>query len=126
LVLSGIIRSGVATVNKKCLLGPDLLKNFKPVIIKSIHINRVPKNEAYAGELVCICVKSTIANEKLVRKEIRRGMVVIDNENKPEPVTSFEAELQVLHNSTTIKPKYEGVLHCGTIQQTVVLEEIYS
>jgi GTPase len=33
--------------------------------------------------------------------------------------------MQVLHNSTTIKAKYEGVLHCGTIQQTVVLEEIY-
>ena len=44
MVLSGIIRSGVATVNKKCLLGPDLLKNFKPVVIKSIHINRVAKN----------------------------------------------------------------------------------
>lgn len=34
--------------------------------------------------------------------------------------------MQVLHNSTTIKVKYEGVLHCGTIQQTVVLEEIYN
>lgn len=33
--------------------------------------------------------------------------------------------MQVLHHSTTIKPKYEGVLHCGTIQQTVVLDEIY-
>jgi len=52
-------------------------------------------------------------------------MVVIDNQDKPEPVTSFEAEMQVLHHSTTIKPKYEGVLHCGTIQQTVILDEIY-
>lgn len=88
-MLSGIVRSGVAVVNKQCLLGPDLLKTFKPVIIKSIHINRASKNEAYAGELACICVKSTKANEKLVRKEIRRGMVVIDNDNKPEPVTEF-------------------------------------
>ena len=52
-------------------------------------------------------------------------MVVIDNQDKPEPVMTFEADMQVLHNSTTIKPKYEGVLHCGTIQQTVVLDEIY-
>jgi GTPase len=60
-----------------------------------------------------------------VRKDIRRGMVVIDSSEKPDPVISFEAEMQVLHHSTTIKPKYEGVLHCGTIQQTVVLDEIY-
>lgn len=52
-------------------------------------------------------------------------MVLINQENKPEPVTEFEAELQVLHHSTTIKPNYEGVLHCGTIQQTVTLLKIY-
>lgn len=125
LVVSGVIKSGVVTNNKSCLLGPDKLKNFKNVVVKSIHVNRVGRNEAYCGELACLCLKSTKANEKLVRKDIRRGMVVVDNQEKPEPVTTFEAEMQVLHNSTTIKPKYEGVLHCGTIQQTVVLEEIY-
>ena len=102
-MLSGIVRSGVATLNKQCLLGPDALKNFKQVTIKSIHINRVNCDEAYAGELACICVKAVKANEKLIRKDIRRGMVVIDNENKPQPVFEFEAELQVLHHSTTIK-----------------------
>lgn len=75
--------------------------------------------------MACFSLKASKANEKLVRKDIRRGMVVIDNQEKPEPVTSFEADMQVLHNATTIKVKYEGVLHCGTIQQTVVLEEIY-
>lgn len=125
MVVSGVIKSGVVTINKSCLLGPDKLKNFKNVVVKSIHVNRVARNEAYCGELACLCLKSTKANEKLVRKDIRRGMVVVDNQEKPEPVTTFEAEMQVLHNSTTIKPKYEGVLHCGTIQQTVVLDEIY-
>ena len=91
LVLSGIVRSGVATLNKQCLLGPDILKNFKTVVIKSIHINRVNRDEAYAGELACICVKAIKATEKLIRKDIRRGMVVIDNENKPQPVNEFEA-----------------------------------
>ena len=75
--------------------------------------------------MVCLCLKSTKTTEKLVRKDIRRGMVVIDSSEKPDPVISFEAEMQVLHHSTTIKPKYEGVLHCGTIQQTVMLDEIY-
>lgn len=112
-------------MNKACLLGPDKHKNFKSVVIKSIHVNRVLRNEAFAGELACLCLKATKANEKLVRKDIRRGMVVVDNQEKPEPAMSFEADMQVLHNSTTIKAKYEGVLHCGTIQQTVILEEIY-
>ena len=62
LVLSGIVRSGVATINKQCFLGPDALKNFKQVAIMSIHINRVNSSEAYAGELACICVKAVKAN----------------------------------------------------------------
>lgn len=125
LVVSGIIKTGVVVLNKQCLLGPDKLKNFKSVVVKSIHVNRVARTEAYAGELVCLNLKSSKANEKLVRKDIRRGMVVVDNQGKPEPVIQFEAEMQVLHHSTTIKPHYEGVLHCGTIQQTVILDEIY-
>ena len=125
MVVSGIIKSGVVVNNKHCLLGPDKQKNFKLVTVKSIHVNRVLRNDAYTGELACLCLKSTKANEKLARKDIRRGMVVIDSNEKPESVTSFEAEMQVLHHSTTIKPHYEGVLHCGTIQQTVVLDEIY-
>lgn len=125
LVVSGIMKSGVVNLNKICQIGPDKLKSFKQVAVKSIHVNRVSRTEAYAGELVCLCLKSLKANEKLVRKDIRRGMVVIDSQEKPEPAMSFEAEMQVLHHSTTIKPKYEGVLHCGTIQQTVTLDEIY-
>lgn len=124
LVLSGIIRSGVASVNKQCLLGPDMTKNFKHVMIKSIHVNRASCEEAYAEELVCLCVKAVKANEKLIRKDIRRGMVVVDCDNKPQPVSEFEAELQILHHSTTIKVNYEGVLHCGTVQQTTTIEDI--
>ena len=75
--------------------------------------------------MACLCVKSVKANEKIVRKDIRRGMVIVNQENKPVPVTEFEAELQVLHHSTTIKPNYEGVLHCGTIQQTATLVKIF-
>ena len=49
LVVSGIIKSGVVGNNKHCLLGPDKLKNFKAVTVKSIHVNRVLRHEAYAG-----------------------------------------------------------------------------
>ena len=49
LVVSGIVKAGVVVLNKHCLLGPDKLKNFKPVSVKSIHVNRVARSEAYAG-----------------------------------------------------------------------------
>ena len=125
MVLSGIVRSGVAKLNEHYLLGPDKTRNFKQVVIKSIHVSRQITDVAVAGDLACFCVKAVKANEKLVRKDIRRGMVIISQEKKPEPVTEFEAELQVLHHSTTIKPNYEGVMHCGTIQQTVTLVKIF-
>lgn len=124
-MLSGIVRSGVARLNEHCLLGPDKTRSFKPVTIKSIHVSRQNSEHAVAGDLACLCVKAGKANEKLARKDIRRGMVIIDLSKKPEPVFEFEAELQVLHHSTTIKPNYEGVMHCGTIQQTVTLVKIF-
>ena len=40
LVLSGIVRSGMAKLGDHCLLGPDKIKNFKQVTIKSIHVSR--------------------------------------------------------------------------------------
>ena len=43
MVVSGIIKAGVATLNKACLLGPDKFKIFKGVTIKSIHVNRVAR-----------------------------------------------------------------------------------
>lgn len=49
LVVSGIIKSGVVVLNKHCLLGPDKLKNFKSVTVKSIHVNRVNRTEALSG-----------------------------------------------------------------------------
>jgi len=72
-------------------LGPDKTKNFRHVQIKSIHMSRNPCEHAVAGDLVCLNVKSTKANEKLVRKDIRRGMVLINEKSKPEPVMQFEA-----------------------------------
>ena len=53
-------------------------------------------------------------------------MVILSKNSQHKPVTKFEATLQVLHNPTTIKTGYEGIMHCGTIQQAVILNEIKS
>jgi GTPase len=49
LVVTGIIKSGTARLNQQCHLGPDKGKGFKTVVIKSIHVNRSPRDEAYSG-----------------------------------------------------------------------------
>lgn len=43
LVVTGIIKSGTARLNQQCYLGPDKVKGFRTVVIKSIHVNRSPR-----------------------------------------------------------------------------------
>jgi GTPase len=33
----------------------------------------------------------------------------------------FEAEIIVLYHSTTIRPNYQAMIHCGTVRQTATL-----
>lgn len=49
LVVAGIVKSGTAKVNMQCLLGPDKVRGFRTVVIKSIHVNRSPQDEAISG-----------------------------------------------------------------------------
>lgn len=132
LVVTGIIKSGTARLNHQCYLGPDKAKGFKTVVIKSIHVNRSPREEAYSGEYACFNIRPLKATEKLTRNDFRKGMVLLDISIKPEPIWEFEAEVQVLHHATTITPGkqpiyvgYQAMLHCGVIRQSVNLKKIY-
>jgi len=48
-VISGIIKSGTATLNQNMMLGPDKTGQYKHVVIRGIHMNRVPVEIAVAG-----------------------------------------------------------------------------
>jgi GTPase len=48
-------------------------------------------------------------------------MVLLDTDLKVSSAMKFDAEIQVLHNHTTIKMGYQGVLHCGIVRQAVKL-----
>lgn len=45
-VLSGIIKSGSAIINQQVMLGPDKTGSYKNVVIRGIHMNRVPVESA--------------------------------------------------------------------------------
>jgi len=124
IVLSGIMKSGTAKPNQIALLGPDKNKMFKSVTLKTIHINRVPTEIAVAGQFACFSIKPTKNTDKLTREEIRRGMVLIDPALKPEPVWEFEADVVILHHSTTIKEGYQCVMHCGVVRQSIGIKKL--
>ena len=54
LILGGTILRGKITLDQQMMFGPDRNGNFRPILIKGIHENRVPIQEA--GEMASICV----------------------------------------------------------------------
>ncbi|CAD8063383.1 unnamed protein product [Paramecium primaurelia] len=124
IVVSGIVRSGKAILNQHVLLGPDKAKQFKPVTIKSIHINRVLTDSAQVGEFACFSLKPSKAGDRLDRADFRKGMIIIDPAIKQEPATEFEANIHILHHPTTMSKGYQAVMHCGVVRQAVEIKSI--
>ena len=119
LVVSGLLKSGSIVGGQNLFLGPDKYNYFKMVQVKSIHFARVPVEKAFAGQFCCIALKSLKKKEELKKEDIRKGIVLLEANNLPKSCRGFEAEVAVLHHSSTIKPGYESVLHCGVIRQSV-------
>lgn len=61
-VVGGIIKKGTIALNQTLLMGPDKSGNFRPVIVKGMHENRVDIESASKGQNVCIAIKN--ANKK--------------------------------------------------------------
>eukprot|EP01015_Nassula_variabilis_P021930 TRINITY_DN3969_c0_g1_i3.p1 TRINITY_DN3969_c0_g1~~TRINITY_DN3969_c0_g1_i3.p1 ORF type:complete len:247 (+),score=20.39 TRINITY_DN3969_c0_g1_i3:65-805(+) len=125
LVVSGVVRQGVIKPNQTMLLGPDRTKQFRPISIRSIHVNRVQAVEAYTGQFACLCIKS-LKKDTLNRSDFRKGMCIVDPALKPEAIWEFEADIVILHHATTIKPGYQAVVHCGVVRQAVNIKEMGS
>ncbi|KAL0142639.1 P-loop containing nucleoside triphosphate hydrolase protein [Mucor lusitanicus] len=114
-VVSGVMKSGMIHIGDKVLLGPDHAGQFITTTIKGIHRKRVSIPVARAGQSV------TFALKNVRRNTIRKGQVLLAYEkDKPTPPSSrrFEAEVLVLYHSTTIKSKYQAMVHCGAVRQT--------
>lgn len=119
LVVSGLVKSGTILPGQNLFLGPDKFNHFKMVQVKSLHFARVPVDKVFSGQFCCISLKSLKKKEELKREDIRKGIVLLEASNLPKSCRGFEAEVAVLHHSSTIKPGYESVLHCGVIRQSV-------
>lgn len=118
-VVSGIVKAGTIKANTVLLLGPDKADTYRPVSVKSIHVNRVTTDKAIAGQFASLAIRPTNKKDLLTREDFRKGMIMVDPSLKPEPTWEFEADIVILHHSTTIQPGYQSVVHCGVIRQAV-------
>ncbi|XP_028395148.1 GTP-binding protein 1-like [Dendronephthya gigantea] len=114
-VISGTCLQGIIRLNDVLLLGPDSLGQFAPVTIKGIHRKRMPVREVRGGQTCSFALK------KIKRNQIRKGMFLVDERLKPTACWEFEGEILVLHHPTTISPKYQAMVHCGSIRQTATI-----
>lgn len=111
-VASGTTLKGVIRLNDTMLLGPDLSGNFQAITIKSIHRKRMPVHEVRGGQTASFALK------KVKRSAIRKGMVMVSPYVNPQACWEFEGEILVLLHPTTISPRYQAMVHCGSIRQT--------
>ncbi|KAK8768325.1 hypothetical protein V5799_015211 [Amblyomma americanum] len=112
-VVSGTTLKGVIRLNEVLLLGPDPLGHFQPVAVKSIHRKRMPVKEVHSGQTASFALKKQVK-----RSDIRKGMVLVSAKLEPKSCWEFEGEILVLHHPTTISPRYQAMVHCGSIRQT--------
>lgn len=118
-VVSGVVMAGRVRPNDTVLLGPDSLSAFHPVAIKSIQRKRVNVDYAEAGQSVSFALK------RIKKAGVRKGMVLLgQTATPPVAVRRFEGLVLVLYHNTLITERYQAMLHCGTIRQTVQVIEI--
>ncbi|KAB8073949.1 P-loop containing nucleoside triphosphate hydrolase protein [Aspergillus leporis] len=118
-VVSGIAKSGVIHAGDTVLVGPDSLGQFTTTTIKSIERKRISVNTCFAGQ------SGSFALKRVRRKEVRKGMVVLKKLDQPPKVfREFIAEVLILSHATTIKPRYQAMLHVGAVSQTCSVIDI--
>ncbi|KAM0295121.1 hypothetical protein ACHAPM_011064 [Fusarium culmorum] len=97
-VVSGIIKSGVIHEGDNILIGPDSLGQFISTGVKSIERKRIRVPAASAGQ------SASFALKKVKRKDVRKVLI--------------------LSHATTIKTKYQAMLHVGPVSQTCAIIDI--
>ncbi|KAF1835578.1 GTP-binding protein 1 [Decorospora gaudefroyi] len=127
-VVSGVVKSGVIHTADTVLIGPDGLGQFQTTKVRSIERKRIQVPGCSAGQ------SASLALRNVRRKDVRKGMVVLHKADKPDPSTGvlptpkvyreFVAEVLILSHATTIKTKYQAMLHVGPVSQTCAIIDI--
>jgi GTPase len=123
-VVSGVVKSGIIHAGDTVLIGPDSLGQFQTTNVRSIERKRIPVPMCCAGQ------SASFALKRIRRKEVRKGMVVLPKLDGPAAAAApkvyrdFVAEVLILSHATTIRPKYQAMLHVGPVSQTCAIIDI--
>ncbi|KAF2236174.1 putative GTP binding protein [Viridothelium virens] len=120
-VVSGVVKSGVIHTGDTILIGPDSLGQFATTSIRSIERKRIPVPACSAGQ------SASFALKRVRRKDVRKGMVVLHKltpDMAPKVYREFVAEVLILSHATTIKTRYQAMLHVGPVSQTCAIIDI--
>jgi elongation factor 1-alpha len=115
-VASGTITSGSVEAGDELLLGPMADDSYRPVEVRSIEMHYHRVDRAEAGRIVGIALKGVSEGD------LKRGMVLLPRDAKPEAVREFEAEVVVLNHPTRIRTGYEPVVHLETASEAARFE----
>jgi len=134
MIMGGTVLRGKIKLDQQMMFGPDRNGNFRQVIIKSIHENRVSISEGSEGMSICANVKPIGQNKEPIKaQQVRKGSCLIDpittkvkgvNAYHSLCVRYFDASLRVNFNQTHITIGYEAILHQGGLRQTVQVVDI--
>jgi len=117
ITVGGLMRAGVVRPNQQLLLGPDKSSKFTPVLVKSIHYKRVNSQQVESGQHCSFALRSLVKKEQLKKSSFRKGMVLVDAALQPKATWVFKAEVVILHHATTIRERYQAMIHCGIVRQ---------
>ncbi|KAK3944331.1 putative GTP-binding protein [Diplogelasinospora grovesii] len=117
-VVSGIVKSGVIHAGDEVQIGPDSNGRFIQTSIRSIERKRIGVPGASAGQ------SASFALRRVKRKDVRKGMVVLPGGTVPKVYQEFVAEVLILSHATTIKTKYQAMLHVGPVSQTCAIIDV--
>lgn len=78
---------------------------------------RIGLVQVETGQACSFALRALTKKEQLKRSTFRKGMVLLDRSATPKAAWIFEAEVVILHHATTLKERYQAVVHCGVIRQ---------
>ncbi|KAG0031590.1 GTP binding protein [Podila clonocystis] len=102
--------------NMRLYLGPiDRDGGFIPVLVKSIHRQRMSMRSIDSGHTATLAIEGP----DLTHVKVRRGMVVLESDTDPRGTCcqKFEAVIQVLAHDGVFGSGFQGMIHCGSVHQ---------